>query len=308
VPLSLDSSLAVRPDLGARAPEAPSAAAVAREREQFTNALSRAERATAPSSAAAPTLVRATRTRLSGEQAASALRSAWTEVRGEPPPAETLSILVGQWAHETGRGASMLNYNFGGLKGTGPSGLSAAYTTREGWGEGATHGVARFRAYASAEEGARDYVSLLSRRYPEAVRAAEQGDAAGFVRGLKARGYFTDNEAAYSKSVQSLAALASRAGFDALGGGPANGASAADAPDLAPALAAATLPDFAAGPPGAPPLLGSALLDLPPDLGDLGSGPLSGLPVAPGAFADEVNRAALLMSALRIAEPRERQG
>jgi hypothetical protein len=32
------------------------------------------------------------------------------------------------------------------------------------------------------------------------------------------------------------------------------------------------------------------------------------MPVAAGAFADEVNRAALLMSALRIAEPRERQG
>jgi hypothetical protein len=82
-------------------------------------------------------------------------------------------------------------------------------------------------------------------------------------------------------------------------------AAAAHDPDLAPALAAATLPDFAAGPPGAPPLLGRALLDLPPELG---ASPLAGLPIAPGAFADEVNRAALLMSALRIAEPRDRQG
>lgn len=305
MPLSLDSSLAVRPDLGVRARDAQPSRAIAEQGEQFTQALSRAERATAASPGPAPTLVRATRTPLSGEQAASALRSAWTEVRGEPPSAETLSVLVGQWAHETGRGASMLNYNFGGLKGTGPSGLSAAYTTREGWGEDATRGVARFRAYGSAEEGARDYVSLLARRYPDAVSAAEQGDAAGFVRGLKARGYFTDNEAAYSKSVQSLAALASRAGFDALGAGAPSGVIAADDPDLAPALAATTLPDFAAGPPGAPPLLGSALLDLPPDSR---AGSLAGLPVAPGAFADEVNRAALLMSALRIAEPRDRQG
>jgi hypothetical protein len=305
MPVSLDSSLAMRPDLGMPARDAQPSRAIAEQREQFTQALSRAERATAASPGAAPTLVRATRTQLSGEQAASALRSAWTEVRGEPPRAETLSILVGQWAHETGRGASMLNYNFGGLKGTGPSGLSAAYTTREGWGEDATRGVARFRAYGSAEEGARDYVSLLARRYPDAVKAAEQGDAAGFVSALKARGYFTDNEAAYSKSVQSLAALASRAGFDALGAGAPSGADAADAPDLAPALAAATLPDFAAGPPGAPPLLGSALRDLPPELGATS---LAGLPIASGAFADEVNRAALLMSALRIAEPRERQG
>jgi hypothetical protein len=305
MPLSLDSSLAMRPDLGVAARDAQPSRAIAEQREQFTQALSRAERATPASPGAAPTLVRAARTQLSGEQAASALRSAWTEVRGEPPRPQTLSILVGQWAHETGRGASMLNYNFGGLKGTGPSGLSAAYTTREGWGDDATRGVARFRAYGSAEEGARDYVSLLARRYPDAVSAAEQGDAAGFVHALKARGYFTDNEAAYSKSVQSLAALASRAGFDALGAGAGSGAAAAHDPDLAPALAAATLPDFAAAPPGAPPLLGRALLDLPPELG---ASPLAGLPIAPGAFADEVNRAALLMSALRIAEPRDRQG
>jgi flagellar protein FlgJ len=303
VPLSLDTSLAVRPDLGVR--DAQPSAASAAQREQFSQALSRVQRPTQATGAAAPTLVRATRTPLSGEQAASALRGAWTELRGEPPREETLSILVGQWAHETGRGASMLNYNFGGLKGTGPSGASAAYTTREGWGEGATRGVARFRAYGSAEEGARDYVSLLVRRYPDAVNAAEQGDAPGFVRALKARGYFTDNEAAYSKSVQSLAALASRAGFDALGAGAASDARPAPDPDLAPALAAATLPDFAAGPPGAPPLIGRALLEAPPELG---SSPLAAMPVSASAFADEVNRAALLMSALRIAEPRERQG
>jgi hypothetical protein len=39
-----------------------------------------------------------------------------------------------------------------------------------------------------------------------------------------------------------------------------------------------------------------------------GSSPLAATPVSASAFADEVNRAALLMSALRIAEPRERQG
>jgi len=315
VSLSLDPSLAIRPDPGVRARDAQPSP----ERQaQFAAALTRAEQPTEATAAGAPTLVRAARTRLSGEQAADALRAAWTSVRGEPPRPETLSILVGQWAHETGRGASMLNYNFGGLKGTGPSGLTTAYTTREGWGENATRGVARFRAYGSAEEGARDYVSLLSRRYPDAVRAAEQGDAPGFVRALKARGYFTDNEAAYSKSVQSLAALASRSGFDALGASAAPGGGldtgradirgahpSADDTEFAPALAAATLPDFAAGTPGAAPLIGRGLLEVPTELG---SSPLAGSPVASSAFADEVNRAALLMSALRIAEPRDRSG
>lgn len=266
--LRLDSSLAVRPDPASGTRAAEPAPASAAERQQFTAALSRVQR---PEAATGPTLVQATRTRLSGEQAAAALRGAWTAVRGEPPRPETLSILVGQWAHETGRGASMLNYNFGGLKGTGPSGLSAAYGTREGWGEEAVRLVDRFRAYGSAQEGATDYVSLLARRYPEAVAAAERGDAPGFVHALKAGGYFTDNEAAYSKSVQSLAALASRAGFGALGaGGRVDDATS----ELPPAVIPRTLPD----------------------------NPLAGLPVAPGAFADAVNRAALLMSALRIAD------
>ena len=303
MPLSLDASLAVRPDLGARARDAQPSVANDEQRAQFADALNRAQKPTSATASADPTLVRAARTRLSGGQAAQALRSAWTAVRGEAPSPETLSILVGQWAHETGRGASMLNYNFGGLKGTSPSGLSAAYTTREGWGENATRGVARFRAYGSAEEGAADYVSLLARRYPDAVRAAEQGDAQGFVHALKARGYFTDNEAAYSKSVQSLAALAARDGFDALG--MTSGVDAADDPELAPALAAATLPDFVAGASGAPLSFERGLLDAP---ATSASSALAALPVATGAFADEVNRAALLMSALRIAEPRDSRG
>ncbi len=250
-------------------------------------------------------MVRPTRTQLSGEEAARALSSAWQQVRGEPPSPGTLSILVGQWAHETGRGASMLNYNFGGLKGTGPSGLSTACSTREGWGDSEVRVVDRFRAYGSPEEGARDYVSLLARRYPEAVKAAEQGDARGFVHALKARGYFTDNEASYTRSVHSLATLALRTGFDALGSGATGGRVELDAtPQLADprALAQALLErsDSSAAPSAAAePLAGGALLGR--------AGEYAALSVASNAFADEVNRAALLMSALRIADPDQRR-
>ena len=163
-------------------------------------------------------VVRATRTELSGSQAADALRGAWTKVHGEAPGQKTLAILTAQWAHETGRGASMLNYNFGGIKGTGPSGLSAEYRTREGWGPTERRIVDRFRAYRTAEEGAVDYVQLLSTRYGAAVQAAKEGDSAGFVRGLKARGYFTGNEQAYVRSVTRLANDAMTHGFDAVGG------------------------------------------------------------------------------------------
>ena len=259
------------------------------QRTEFASALSRAAEQVAATRGATPTLVPAARTPLSGDQAAEALRGAWTSVHGEPPSDETLSILVGQWAHETGRGASMLNFNFGGIKGTGPSGLSTSASTREGFGAGATRVSAQFRAYGSAEEGARDYVSLLARRYPDAVQAAGRGDAKGFVQGLKARGYFTDDEGAYSKSVQSLAARAMTAGFGALG------AAEPGATRAAPGVAGDARPL---------PLDAQALLASDtPDVRQLSESPFGGLPVAPGAFADEVNRAALLMSALRIAEP-----
>ena len=287
--LSFDPSLLLRPDVAARGGD-PAPAPTSTERAEFASALSRASHQTAMTGTSAPTLVPTARTRLSGEQAAEALRSAWTSVRGAPPSDETLSILVGQWAHETGRGASMLNYNFGGIKGTGPSGLSIAASTREGFGAEQVRVTARFRAYGSAEEGARDYVGLLARRYPNAVQAAESGDARGFVQALKARGYFTDDEAAYAKSVQSLAARAQASGFGALGA-PEAGAPRGSAP----------------GPAGtfAPPLVAEALFASATPAGrELAEGALGNVPVSPGAFSDEVNRAALLMSALRIAEPR----
>jgi len=348
VPFALDSSLALRPDPGVRAREAEPAATAA-EQQAFADELERARRAEpARPAQGAPTLVAARRTQLSGSEAAEALKSAWTQVRGEAPSQETLSILVGQWAHETGRGQSMLNFNFGGIKGTGPSGMSAAYGTREGWGENATRVVARFRAYGSAEEGARDYVSLLERRYPDAVNAAEAGDARGFVQALKTNGYFTDNLASYTRSVESLAARARLSGFDALGSSSSGRAvPGAAGADLAEALLAGVGPDAGAAGLGSAGLggaglggadlteaglaeallagvggnavnprlasalpLGGDLLrgDLPLPVPDASQDPRAGLAVAPSAFADEVNRAALLMSALRIAEPGSRRG
>ncbi|MEZ4231137.1 MAG: hypothetical protein R3B89_18315 [Polyangiaceae bacterium] len=162
--------------------------------------------------------VAAVRTRLSGEQAAAALSSAWESIHGERPSAETLSILTAQWAHETGGGASMYNYNFGGIKGSSPEGLSTALRTREGWGKSEVTIRDSFRAYSSAEAGARDYLELLGGRYSSALDSAKAGDAEGFVHHLKAKGYFTGNEQAYTRSVSSMSRAALERGFDAIGG------------------------------------------------------------------------------------------
>jgi hypothetical protein len=98
----------------------------------------------------------------------------------------------------------MYNFNFGGIKGKGPSGFSVEQRTKEGYGETERTIRDRFRAYGTAEEGAVDYVKLLNKRFPKALEAARAGDAEGFVRALKSRGYFTGDENAYVRSVTSL--------------------------------------------------------------------------------------------------------
>jgi flagellar protein FlgJ len=255
------------------------------------------------SRAKAAELVTAQRTRLSGEQAANAISQAWQERFGEAPSQGTLSILVAHWAHETGRGESMLNYNFGGIKGQSPGGSSAAYKTREGFGESEQRIVARFRAYESATEGARDYVDLLARRYGDAVDNAAREDAPGFVRALKAKGYFTGEEQAYVKSVSSLAAQAQARGFDAIGAKGMGSALAADDATLDATRSAA--PPIGAPPVASPlivaPLGNDALLTH--ELASVAQS--SSLAPAPStheawtalSFADEVSRAALLIAA-----------
>ncbi len=180
--------------------ETPEAKASKIESAQFQHALESAK-----SAKPAASQVAAVKTQLSAGQAQEALRTAWERVTGEAPSDKTLALITAQWAHETANGGSMYNYNFAGIKGTGPSGLSVAQRTREGYGENERRIVDNFRAYRSAEEGATDYVQLLSRRFPDAVEGARQGDPAAFVRGLKSRGYFTGHEGSYLNSVSSIA-------------------------------------------------------------------------------------------------------
>jgi hypothetical protein len=157
--------------------------------------------------------VAAQRTPLSADEAGTALSSAWQATFGEPANSQTLSVLVGHWAHETGSGRAMMNYNFGGLKGHAAGG-SASYRTTEGSGASRVHTVAAFRAYDGAAAGAADYVKLLRDRYPAALDAARAGDPTGFVHALKQGGYFTDNETSYARSVSRLAGQLGSQGID----------------------------------------------------------------------------------------------
>lgn len=138
------------------------------------------------------------------EEAAQHLADAWETVLGKPPSDEALALLWAQWALETGRGRWMVDFNFAGVKGTAPRGGSAVWWTSEGTDDDARRVRSRFRAYRSAEEGARDYVRMLKRRYPAAIRAARRGDAHGFVHALARRGYFTSEPDAYCHALSSL--------------------------------------------------------------------------------------------------------
>jgi hypothetical protein len=158
-----------------------------------------------PAASAKSGVVQAVRTPLNTEQASALIGGALERVTGEKPKPETVAILTAQWAHETGHGASMFNYNFAGIKGAGPSGLSVSQRTREGYGSSERTITDNFRAYRTAEEGAHDYVSLLQSRFPGALEAARSGDPAATVHALKREGYFTGDEVAYTRSVTQLA-------------------------------------------------------------------------------------------------------
>jgi hypothetical protein len=137
--------------------------------------------------------------------AARHLALAWEEVLDERPDSRAIAVLWAQWALETGRGRWMVDYNFAGLKGRAPGGGSALWWTWEETEAGPRRIRSRFRAYAKPEEGARDYIAMLARRYSDAISAARRGDTVGFMDVLERRGYFTEKPAAYSRALSSLA-------------------------------------------------------------------------------------------------------
>jgi len=66
------------------------------------------------------------------------------------------------------------------------------------------HPVTRFRAYSTLQDGAHDYVESLFNRFSKAWPAIIAGDPDQFVHQLKVQGYFTADEATYTKTVHSL--------------------------------------------------------------------------------------------------------
>jgi hypothetical protein len=132
------------------------------------------------------------------------------------------------------------------------------------------------------------------------VQAAEREDPVGFVQALKARGYFTGNETAYIKSVTWLSKQALAAGFDAVGSRPEGAPS--PAPGNAPVAFTVALVQPLGGANAALRTAAS------PALTPASSEASPRARFESSLFADEVTRAELLMSALRIARSDEERG
>ncbi|MEM9696102.1 MAG: glucosaminidase domain-containing protein [Myxococcota bacterium] len=132
-----------------------------------------------------------------------AIDRAYQSKTGDSAPEPLLDVLTAHVAHETAGGQKMYNFNFGGIKGQSPSGHTARLRTHEYLGGRRVNLRDGFRAYASAEAGASDYLDLIRDRFPQAFARAGIGDVDGFVRELKDGRYFTAPAELYARSMRS---------------------------------------------------------------------------------------------------------
>jgi len=112
------------------------------------------------------------------------------------------SFMVAQAAHESGWGKREItsadgtpSHNVFGIKATpGWTGKTVDVQTTEVINGQAHKVTAKFRAYGSYAEAFKDYAKLISgnERYAKVVAQAQNGNAAGFARGLQQAGYATD--------------------------------------------------------------------------------------------------------------------
>jgi hypothetical protein len=181
----------------------------------------------------------AQKTLVTAAQMFDALHSAWVGfLRGEPKK-ESLCLLVAHWAFETGLGHGMWNFNIGNVKSREGDGrdytffactenmdVNTANVLVEKLGSQAQvqyvrgtvatvkffpkHPACRFRAFASLDLAATDYIELLTERFSDENQEKDawhwvvQGDPAAFSHALKLKGYYTGDEATYTRQVVSI--------------------------------------------------------------------------------------------------------
>jgi hypothetical protein len=106
-------------------------------------------------------------------------------------------VVLGQWGLETGWGKSVIpgTNNLGNIKDFGGGGVAAT--------DNMTGSRDKYRAYESPDQFVDDYVSLIQRKYPNAVNAKTPED---FAKALKSGGYAEDP--GYVAKVKTAASMA----------------------------------------------------------------------------------------------------
>jgi hypothetical protein len=152
--------------------------------------------------------VQRVRTQVSPAQMAQAIISAWQQKFGSAPSKEQVALILAQNDHETGHRKSMWNYNVGNIttKADGSFDYFDDLSTEEQTSPGVWKKMKlKYRAYPTLEEGVKDYLNFLSSgRYTKAWQHIVHPDPASFSKALKEAGYYTANEAPYTKSLVSL--------------------------------------------------------------------------------------------------------
>lgn len=152
--------------------------------------------------------VQRVRTDVSESQMAQAIINAWKQKFGETPAKEQVAMVLAQNDLETAHRKSMWNYNVGNITTNGKDNFD--YFDDLKTSEQIKPGVwkdmnLKYRAYPNLDAGVKDYLNFLSGgRYAQAWEHIKNPDPVAFSKALKRAGYYTANEAPYTKSLVSL--------------------------------------------------------------------------------------------------------
>lgn len=148
------------------------------------------------------------RTEVSESQVAQAILEAWQDMFKTIPSKEQVSLVLAQNALETGHRKSMWNFNIGNITtdGKGVYNYFDDLKTDEQTSPGVWKKMnLKYRAYNTLKDGVKDYLKLLSgKRYSSAWDHIVNPDPVAFSKALKQNGYYTANEAPYTKTLSGL--------------------------------------------------------------------------------------------------------
>ena len=147
-------------------------------------------------------------TPVSESQLVQAIIESWKELFSATPTKEQVTMVLAQNALETGHRKSMWNYNVGNITTSGKGSFNYIddLTTNEQIKPGKWEKRnLKYRAYPTLKDGVVDYLKFLSgKKYAGAWTHIMNPNPVAFSKALKQIGYYTADEAPYTKQLKSL--------------------------------------------------------------------------------------------------------